>query len=131
MGIAWLATLFDPRDPAAQFWIGVGGLILGIGSAVAGVVHRMLSRRADGKRLTYQTVSDVGLINDVKDLGPDIELTLDGHTVNDARLVIVRLANAGAETVSEADLHGQPIRVQFEPPSLIRCAIHDTDPPNL
>jgi phosphate transport system substrate-binding protein len=130
MEIPQLVT-FDPRDPAAQFWVGLGVLVIGVLTTIASGARYMLQNRRRAKHVTYQVVSDVGLINNVKDLGPDIQLTLDSHTVNDARLIMVRLANAGTETVGESDLHGASIRVEFEPPSLIRCAIHSTQPPNL
>jgi phosphate transport system substrate-binding protein len=127
--LSWFLVAFDPRDPAAQFWVALGVLVVGIISLAIGVAALIRSRRG-GKVLTYEIVSDVGLINDVKDLGSDLQVTLDGHPVNDARLIIVRLANAGSEAVSEKqDLHeGRPLRVYFNPPSLIRCAIHGTSP---
>jgi phosphate transport system substrate-binding protein len=132
MGFPPLLFLFDPRDPASQFWVGLGGLVVAITTVAVSVVRQLLKSGGGAKRLTYEVVSDVGLINSVKDLGSDIELTLDGHTVNDARLIMVRLANAGTEPVAESDLHNaQPVRVEFDPPSIIRCAIHSTEPPNL
>src|SRR5437588_6223739 len=130
MGIRPLAAL-DPRDPAAQFWVGVGVLLVAVVTLAASGVRYFLQSRRSARRLTYQVISDVGLINNVKDLGPDVQLTLDGHTVNDARLIMVRLANAGTETIGESDLHGASMRLEFDPPSLIRCAIHSTEPPNL
>jgi phosphate transport system substrate-binding protein len=130
MGLRPLLT-FDPRDPAAQFWVGLGVLVVALVTTLAGGLRYILRSRRRAKHLTYQVVSDVGLINNVKDLGPDVQLTLDGHTVNDARLIMVRLANAGTETIGESDLHGASMRVEFDPPSLIRCAIHTTEPPNL
>src|SRR5438105_11668479 len=130
MGIRPLVT-FDPPNPAARFWIGVGVLLVAVVTLVASGVRYLLLSRRSARRLTYQVISDVGLINNMKDLGPDLQLILEGHTVNDARLIMVRLANAGTETVGESDLHGASMRVEFDPPSLIRCAIHSTQPPNL
>jgi phosphate transport system substrate-binding protein len=132
MGFPPLLFLFDPRDPASQFWVGLGGLAVAVATVVVSAARQFLKGGGGAKRLSYEVVSDVGLINNVKDLGSDIELTLDGHTVNDARLIMVRLANSGTEPVSESDLHNaQPVRVEFDPPSIIRCAIHSTEPPNL
>ena len=90
---------FDPPNPAARFWIGVGVLLVAVVTLVASGVRYLLLSRRSARRLTYQVISDVGLINNMKDLGPDLQLILEGHTVNDARLIMVRLANAGTETV--------------------------------
>src|SRR5262245_17194803 len=129
MALAWFPS---PSDPSMQFWLNLAGIVVPIGFGVAAALYRLLTRRRRGKRLAYQVVSDVRLVNDVKDLGEDIEVKLDGHTVNDARLKVVRIANVGAETITEDALHNrQPIRIEFEPPGVIRCAIHSTEPPNL
>src|SRR5215471_9551686 len=127
-----LSLLPNPSDPAAGFWLNLAGLVLPTLFAVGTLVYSVWRRKGRGKRLAYQVVSDVGLINQVKDLGEDIRVTLDGHIVNDARLKVVRLANVGDETITDASLHSrQPIRIEFTPPSVIRCAIHSTEPPDL
>ncbi len=130
--IVLLAFLFNAADPAWQFWIGVASIAIPlIGVPTLGSVI-LSARRKRRKRLSYQTVSDVGLVNSQKDLGEDIQLTLDGHEVNNARLLVVKLANTGTELVKTEDFQDkEPIRIEFEPPSLIRCAIHSTEPPNM
>jgi len=127
-----VALLFNPADPSWTFWIGAASIaisILGIPTLGSIIINIRRKRR---KRLSYQIVSDVGLVNAQKDLGEDIQLTLDGHEVNNARLLVVRLANTGTETVKTEDFQDkEPIRIELDPPSLIRCAIHSTDPVNM
>ena len=132
LGAVLLATLFNPADPSWQFWIGVISIaipLLGVPTIGSIILNTRRKRR---KRLSYQIVSDVGLVNVQKDLGDDIQLTLDGHEVNNARLLVVKLANTGTELVKTEDFQDkEPIRVELDPPSLIRCAIHSTDPINM
>jgi hypothetical protein len=80
--------------------------------------------RRQGRVLTHQIVSDVGVINHLKDLGEDVEISINRKSVGDARLVIMRLANAGPETVR----YTERIRVKFNPPRLIRGAYRGTCP---
>ena len=131
-GAILLAALFNPGDPSWQFWIGVISIaipLLGVPTLGSIVLNTRRQRR---KRLSYQVVSDVGLVNVQKDLGEDIQLTLDGHEVNNARLLVVKLANTGTELVKTEDFQDkEPIRIELDPPSLIRCAIHSTDPVNM
>ncbi len=127
-----LAALFNPADPSWQFWLGVISIaipLLGVPSIGAIILNTRRKRR---KRLSYQIVSDVGLVNVQKDLGEDIQLTLDGHEVNNARLLVVKLANTGTEIVKTEDFQDkEPVRIELDPPSLIRCAIHSTEPANM
>jgi len=128
--IILLAFVFNPGDPSWQFWFGAISIVVSlIGIGIPVLISVRTKRR---KRLSYQTVSDVGLVNIQKDLGDDIQLTLDGHEVNNARLLVVKLANTGTEPVNTDDFHNkEPIRIELDPPSLIRCAIHSTDPVNM
>ena len=130
--IILLASVFNPSDPSSQFWLGVISIVIPVfGIPTIGSII-LNSRRKRRKRLSYQTVSDVGLVNAQKDLGEDIQLTLDGHEVNNARLLVVKLANTGTELVKTEDFQDkEPIRIELDPPSLIRCAIHSTEPPNM
>ncbi len=122
-----LAFIFNPGDPAWQFWFGAMSIVVAFVGIAIPIIVSVRTKRF--KRLSYQTVSDVGLVNVQKDLGDDIQLTLDGHEVNNARLLVVRLTNTGTEPVNTNDFHNQePIRIQLKPPTLIRCAIHSTDP---
>ncbi len=122
-----LAFVFNPSDPAWQFWFGAISIAVALVGIGIPVIVSVRTKRF--KRLSYQTVSDVGLVNVQKDLGDDIQLTLDGHEVNNARLLVVRLTNTGTEPVNTSDFHNQePIRIQLKPPTLIRCAIHSTNP---
>lgn len=83
------------------------------------------------KRLSYEVVSDVGLLNEQKDKGEDdIRLIVNGWEENHARMMIVKLANTGDEPVKKADYEKEPIRFDFGPQSLIRCSIHDIVPEN-
>jgi phosphate transport system substrate-binding protein len=83
------------------------------------------------KRLSYEEISDVGLLNKEKDRGEDdIKLIVNGWEENNARMKIVRLANTGDEPVKKADYEQEPIRFQFDRQSLIRGSIHDIIPKN-
>jgi phosphate transport system substrate-binding protein len=83
------------------------------------------------KRLSYETISDVGLLNEQKDKGEDdIRLIVNGWEENHAGIKIVKLENTGDEPVKKADYEDVPILFQFEPQSLIRCSIHDIVPEN-
>ena len=125
-----LALVFNPDDPSWQFWFGAISIIVSLLGISIPIIVSLRTRH--NKRLSYQTVSDVGLVNVQKDLGDDIQLTLDGHEVNNARLLVVRLANTGTEPVNTEDFHNkEPIRIELDPPSLIRCAIHSTEPVNM
>ncbi len=125
-----LALAFNPNDPAWQFWFGAISIVVSLAGISIPVIISVRTKRF--KRLSYQIVSDVGLVNARKDLGDDIQLTLDGQEVNNARLLVVRLANTGTEPLKTNDFHNkEPIHIELDPPFLIRCAIHSTEPVNM
>lgn len=116
--IQGLPVLSDPRW---SNWLQIAGIIITIlGFSVI-----------KSKRLSYEVISDVGLLNEEKDRGEDdIKLIVNGWEENHARVQIVKLVNTGNEPVKKADYEGEPIRFQFNPRSLIRCSIHDIVPEN-
>src|SRR5882724_9087256 len=138
--LVFLASIFNPSDPALQFWMSVLSLILTVIGipTIFSIILRLRSKPK--KRLSYQTVSDVGLVNQQKDLGAGIAVILKGGVigeaieVNDARIVMLRLMNTGSEAIHKSDFNydeEDKIRFDFTEPKLIFCAVHDTEPAEL
>jgi phosphate transport system substrate-binding protein len=118
--------LADLGDPVSQFWIGVGSLIL---SAVAIVITVLLALRGrQRKRLTYEVVSNTSVINVNNDVGEDLELLLGGQIVNNVRLYVIKVVNAGNIPIDEQDYRSFPsFRFQSEyARPVVRAAIHLT-----
>ncbi|HEX7735307.1 MAG TPA: substrate-binding domain-containing protein [Ktedonobacteraceae bacterium] len=127
-----LFFLADLGDPASQFWIGVGSLLL---SALAIVITIIVTVRGRQKKLlTHEVVSNSSVINVDNDVGEDLKLLLEGKVVTKVRLHVIKLFNAGNTAIAPEDY---PNKLSFEfdsPPyqePLIRCAIHRTEPETL
>src|SRR5690349_9371986 len=76
------------RDPAWQF---VGAVL-----TLVGVVLTLWGWRHRPKRaLAYQILSQAPLVTVADDLQGRISITLDGHTIDSAALVLVKILNNG------------------------------------
>lgn len=127
-GLVASIHLPDLRDPSWQFWFGLLSITLAV---LIPLVSWLLSRRLRNKCLSYDTISDIGLINSDKDLGEGIELSINGRQEKNLRVQEVKLENTGSEPLATEDYGGDPISFVFDPPSVIRCSIHSTKPETL
>ncbi len=119
----------DLGDPIWQFWIGVGSLILSTMAILLTVVIAVRNRRR--KVLTYEVVSNSSVINMDNDIGENLTLLLDGRPVNNVRLYMIKVQNAGNQAISPEDYPNQLSFAFTSPPfphPLIRGGIHRTEP---
>ncbi|EFH83834.1 PstS family phosphate ABC transporter substrate-binding protein [Ktedonobacter racemifer] len=120
-----LQSLTQLGDPRWANWLQILGVMLPI--LIPSFVGFLLTK---SKRLSYEIIEDVGLLNNQKDRGEnDIKLMVNGRQENKARVMMVRLKNTGDEDIKRDDYESS-IRFQFAPKSLIRCSIHDVAPPD-
>lgn len=130
-----LFFLADLGDPASQFWIGVGSLLLSALAIIVTIIVTMRGRQR--KLLTYEVVSNSSVINVDNDVGEDLKLLLEGKIVTKVRLHVIKLFNAGNTAIAPEDYPNKP-SFEFKsldsppyPEPLIRCAIHRTEPETL
>lgn len=127
MDIAHGSLLLLSPDPTSVI-IAVLTAIL----VVLAVVPLIVSRVRVRKRLAYEEVSDASIINNETDLGEGILVMVDDQPVNNPRLKVVRLLNSGSLPIGPNDFApDSPLSIQFQSRSIIRCAVHALDPPNL
>ena len=131
---------FNPSDPAWSFWLNVLTIaiaIIGPPSFVSLSANFLSKPR---KQLSYQTESDAALVDQRKDLGEDMSVTLKGGAlhepteVDDARLIMFKLTNTGADIIHKEDFsydEKQILRFEFMEAKLILCSVHHTEPDNL
>ena len=86
----------------------IAGLILSVLSIVVGYLYFRAQRVR--RSLIYEVVSDSPLITTSEDLGGQLEVRFNGTAVDNAHLIILRLANSGNAPITEPD-YSSPIRV--------------------
>jgi phosphate transport system substrate-binding protein len=131
---------FNPSDPEWSFWFNVLTIaiaVIGPPTLVSFIANFFSKPR---KQLSYRTESDAALIDQRKDLGEDMTVTLKGGAlrepteVDDARLIMFKLINTGADIIRKEDFSYDEkprLRFEFEAARLILCAVHHTEPDDL
>ena len=131
---------FNPGDPEWSFWFNVLTIaiaVIGPPTIVSFIANFFSKPR---KRLSYQTESDAALVDQRKDLGEDMTVTLTGGAlhrpteVDDARLIMFKLINTGADIIrtEDFDYNQHPkLRFEFAAAKLILCSVHHTEPDDL
>jgi len=137
---AFSTSGFNPSDPEWSFWFNVLTIaiaVIGPPTLVSFIANFFSKPR---KRLSYRTESDAALVDQRKDLGEDMTVTLTGGAlrepteVDDARLIMFKLINTGADIIRKDDFSydEQPkLRFEFAAAKLILCAVHHTEPDDL
>lgn len=127
-----LATQPPPdflHDPFGQFIINVTVAIL-VGIVTALVAIWVFRKQRSKKEISYQIISSAPIASVSKGLENRVTIQLDGHSVKDARQVVLKLRNSGNAAVKRAD-YEEPIRFIFEGSEIIGSAILSTEPENL
>ncbi len=135
--LAVFAFSFNPSDPVWSFWLSILSFVMtliGLPTLFSILVSIFSKPR---KQLSYQTISNAALIDQRKDLGEDMIITLKGGAlgqpteVDDARLIMLKLTNTGTGVIEKKDFtfdEEEKLRFEFEEAKLILCAIHHTEP---
>lgn len=119
--------LADLGDPLSQFWIGVGSLVLSALAILITIVMAIRGRQR--KLLTYEITSNSSVINLDKDVGRNITVLLNGQSVTNVRVYVIKLFNAGNISITPQDYPDNPSFVFDSPPyphPLISGEIQDT-----
>jgi hypothetical protein len=131
---------FNPNDPVWSFWLNALTIAISIigPPTMVSLFANFLSKPR--KQLSYQTESDAALVDQRKDLGEDMTVTLKGGAlrepteVDDARLIMFKLINTGNDIIRKEDFsydEMQKLRFEFAEAKLILCAVHHTEPEDL
>jgi phosphate transport system substrate-binding protein len=131
--VATLAVSFDPSAPQWQFWTSIASLLVALLTLAVSVWLFALSRQH--KLLSYEIVSNASLVNVHKDLGEAIKVTLsdDGEEIGEARILVIRLTNAGNTTIEASDFSSNErdqVRLAFVPDAVLRCGVQKIEPPD-
>lgn len=123
-----LSVIADLGGPLSQFWIGVGSLTL---SALAILVTIFVTvRNRQKKVLTYEIASNSSVVNLDKDVSSsNVSLLLNGRTVTNVRVYVIKLFNAGNTSITPQDYPDNPCFEFASPPyphPLISCEVQDT-----
>jgi hypothetical protein len=113
-------------DP--QLWINLGSLLL---SALTILVTIVLAARGQQRKiLAYEIASNSSVINEQKDVAlSNVSLTLNGRTVTNVRVLVVKLTNAGNTAITPQDYPDNPSLEFVSPPypqPLVSCEVQDT-----
>lgn len=125
-----IATGFDPRDPAWQFWFGMFSLVLATLAIAASVW--IYYKQKQHKLLTYQLETNVKLVSVQRDHGENIKIFLDSEEVDDLRLLVIKVMNSGNAPIATGDYDApgdHSIRFYFEPHTIIRYGVQQTSDP--
>lgn len=120
------------HDPFWQFIIYIGvTLFVGIITVVISILLYRKQRRR--KLLTYQIVSDTPVLSAERELADKVQVLFNGKPVDDARLVVLRLWNAGNESIKTEDYDQQtPIVIDFgENTEVLDAEILETSPASI
>ncbi|HEX4204274.1 MAG TPA: substrate-binding domain-containing protein [Ktedonobacteraceae bacterium] len=134
---AFFASVFNPGDPQWSFWsnvLTIAFAVIGPPTVVSFIANLLSKPR---KQLSYQTESDAALVDQLKDLGEDMTVTLKGGAlrqptqVDNARLIMYKIINTGLDVIRVEDFsYGgeKKLRFEFAEAKLILCAVHHTEP---
>ena len=131
--LATQALSFDPSAPQSQFWLSIASLLVALVTLAVSVWLYALSRQQ--KLLSYEIVSNASIVNVHKDLGEALKVTLsdDGEEIGEARILVIRLANAGNTTIEPSDFSANErdqVRLSFVPGAVLRCGVQKIEPPD-
>jgi hypothetical protein len=117
------------HDPFGQFVITTSvAIIVGLGTAAVAIW--IFRKQQTHKKLTYEIVSDAPLVSVNKGLENRVTIQLDGKPVPNARLLTIRMLNAGNVAIKRDD-YADPIRFAFPDRTIIGSDVIATDPPDL
>jgi hypothetical protein len=113
------------RDPIWQF-IGCFVGLLGI------VIGAWISSRGQVRKLTYEVISQTPLLNFNSDsMNRRVRLLVDGRSVHNAEIVLIKIANTGSTPIKPDD-YERPLRVVTgESSEILDVEIVHTNPKNL
>lgn len=113
------------RDPVWQF---IGALLALLAIAVSFWVYILQKPK---KRLLIERVARVPLITLGADATPGLQITMNGRTINQATVILVRVVNIGNTPLPASDFES-PITLEFEEKSIVLDArIAETEPKDI
>ncbi len=117
------------HDPTVQFVI--TNVIVLIGIAIATIIAIAIYRKQSRKEIAYEFVSNSSVISINAELKGKAQVIYEGKPVSDARLVILRIWNAGNLTIASNDYY-TPITLNFGTNAeVLDFEVLETSPNNL
>jgi amino acid transporter len=128
----WVMVSTTPTDffnnPVWQFFSGVGGIGAIISIPVIIIIAITAYRQQLRHReISYQLISNAPIVSINKAVESQVEITLDGNPVKNARLLVIKIWNSGNVGIKTED-YLEPISFEFETGKAISGYILETEP---
>src|SRR5689334_12225079 len=126
-----LPTSTNPLQDAG--WVGIGvTFIIGVATIVTTIVITIWAVRKQRatREIMYQVVSDAPVVSIDKTVKDEVEVRIKGKVVNNARLLVLKVWNAGDIAIKQNDYY-EPITVEFPERDILSSEVFETQPKNL